>query len=369
MLDFTSALYLGMRHPACSLPPWQSLTTGYPAALAEPPGATDVAKAFARLQGCEQGVLMSSTLHLYWDLFGMLSKQPVAIYLDEHAYTVSRWGAKHAAAYGVPVCQFRHHSAAALLAQIRGQADSKRRPVVVIDGYCPACVEFAPLADYLKIIRPHNGLLVIDDTQALGILGALPESNAPYGREGGGILPWSGQGGSDILVGSSLAKAFGVPIAVLAGSGAMIGHFIANSDTRVHCSPPSIAVINAAAQALAINQLQGNRLRQQLADRIRQFRNGLAGIGLSVTGGWFPVQSLRNVVGRSAVRLHHQLFKLGIQTVLTRTHNGSKPRLNFLITARHSPKDIDRCIDILAVVTNYANTSAKPEQLPAIQYF
>jgi 8-amino-7-oxononanoate synthase len=92
MIDFTSALYLGMHHPSQSLQPWRQLTLGVPAALAEPPGAGEVALALAELQGCEQAVLMPSTLHLFWDLFGMLSKQPVTIYLDEGAYAIARWG-------------------------------------------------------------------------------------------------------------------------------------------------------------------------------------------------------------------------------------------------------------------------------------
>ena len=36
MLDFTSSLYLGMRHASRDLRPWDSLTRGMPAALVPP---------------------------------------------------------------------------------------------------------------------------------------------------------------------------------------------------------------------------------------------------------------------------------------------------------------------------------------------
>ena len=72
MLDFTSALYLGLRHPSASLPPWDALTIGRPAALAEPPDAEAVAAEIASLQGCEAATLLPSTLHLFWDLFRVL---------------------------------------------------------------------------------------------------------------------------------------------------------------------------------------------------------------------------------------------------------------------------------------------------------
>jgi len=73
MADFTSALYLGLRHGAGSLRPWARLTTGRPAALADPPGAREVAGALAALAGCGAGSLAPSTLHLFWDLFGVLA--------------------------------------------------------------------------------------------------------------------------------------------------------------------------------------------------------------------------------------------------------------------------------------------------------
>jgi 8-amino-7-oxononanoate synthase len=65
MLDFTSVLYLGIRHAHHTLRPWAQLTTGRPAALEPAPQAVAVAQDLARLLGCERAVLAPSTLHLY----------------------------------------------------------------------------------------------------------------------------------------------------------------------------------------------------------------------------------------------------------------------------------------------------------------
>src|ERR1700745_2783322 len=100
MLDFTSALYLGMRHPSCALRPWSQFTTGVPAALGWLPEAWSIAHEFAALQGCEGGVLGTSTLHQFWDLFGILGRQQVAIHVDAGAYPIARWGVERAAARG-----------------------------------------------------------------------------------------------------------------------------------------------------------------------------------------------------------------------------------------------------------------------------
>jgi 8-amino-7-oxononanoate synthase len=364
MIDFTSALYLGMRHSSQSLQPWRQLTLGVPAALAEPPGADKVAHDLAGLLGCEQAVLMPSTLHLFWDLFGMLGKQPVNIFLDEGAYAIAQWGSERAAAGGAELYRFRHHDPQALLSQIVAQPRRNRCPVVVADGYCPACGEPAPIGDYLDIVRRFAGLLVLDDTQSLGIWGEKPRLHAPYGNGGGGILRWSGHKGPDILLGSSLAKGFGVPIAVLAGSNRLVRRFISESDTQVHCSPPSAAVIQAAAHALTLNQDKGGQLRLRLAQRIGQFRKGLELIGCSSTGGWFPVQTLRGIAGASAVILHRHLSRLGLRAILSRPHNGKDARLSFLITARHSATEIDRCIELLDAFANDAKTPTNLRPMP-----
>ncbi|MCI5145312.1 MAG: pyridoxal phosphate-dependent aminotransferase family protein, partial [Candidatus Electrothrix sp. AR3] len=53
-LDFTSALYLGLRHPSRSLRSWSALTAGAPATLVSPGGTDQAAQVLADLIGCER---------------------------------------------------------------------------------------------------------------------------------------------------------------------------------------------------------------------------------------------------------------------------------------------------------------------------
>jgi len=203
------------------------------------------------------------------------------------------------------------------------------------------------LAAYLDSVRACGGYLVIDDTQALGVYGH-PARAAPYGRGGGGSLRWCELDDDNVIVISSLAKGFGVPMAVLAGSRTRIEWFTRNSETRVHCSPPSVAVIRAAEHALSVNETHGDLLRQQLAQRVQYFRSRLAELALSSNGGWFPVQTLRLRPERAAIEVHDRLRDDGIETVLHRDRNGSGPRLSFILTARHRRSEIDRALETLA---------------------
>jgi 8-amino-7-oxononanoate synthase len=342
MLDFTSALYLGMQHASASLGRWDALTLGRPAALQEPPGASAVARGLARLQGCEAAVLLPSTLHLFWDLFDGLAEENVVIHCDAASYPIARWGAACAQARKLPLRLFPAHDWRAL----RNRLDRQHRPVILTDGYHPGQGRPAPLAAYAALAAERGGLLVVDDTQALGLLGARPGPAMPYGHGGGGSLAACGVQGPHVLVGASLAKAFGAPLAVLSGSAARIAAFRGRSRTAVHCSPVSAAAVGAARAALALNTRSGEGLRARLATLVERFRRGLGRIGLHTVGGTFPVQTLVPVAGRDGRRLHHALLEGGVRAVL---HTGyPAASLSFVFTALHREEEIDRAVAAIA---------------------
>ncbi len=337
-----------MRHASAELEPWAQLTTGVPAALAAPPAAATLARELAELQGCERATLAPSTLHLFWDLFGLLGGARAAIYMDEGLYAVARWGIERAAARGATVRSFPHHDAESLRQFLRQHAHGRARPIIVTDGFCPGCGQPAPLAEYLELARAFGGHLFMDDTQAIGIFGHAPHDSAPYGTGGGGMLRRLGAAEPNALVVSSLAKGFGVPVAVLAGSRDAVEGFERGSDTRVHCSPPSMAVTRAAAQALILNRKCGDELRLRLAQLVRHFRHCVKAVGFPFIGGLFPVQTLAPSCEINPLRLYQYLLRRGVRTVLRRSRCGQAALLSFIITARHRPDEIERAVDMLA---------------------
>jgi 8-amino-7-oxononanoate synthase len=197
-------------------------------------------------------------------------------------------------------------------------------------------------------VQAYEGLLVLDDTQALGLLGFAPDVMNPYGRLGGGTLPHQAISGSELIVVSSLAKSFGVPLAVLSGSREAVRAFQENSETRIHCSPPSLAVLHAAERALVLNERQGDRRRQQLAQNVTLFRRLLAQVGVFTTGGLFPVQTLRLPPSTEIARLYKTLYASGIRSVWRRGCNG-RSALSFVLTARHRPDEIKQAVAKLTI--------------------
>jgi 8-amino-7-oxononanoate synthase len=347
-LDFTSAGYLGLRHPPRTLRPWSRLTTGVPAALAEPASARALAARIAGLAGTERAVLAASTLHAFWDLFVTLGPGELACYVDAGAYPIASWGIERAAGRGTLVRPFPHRDADALTRLLRARAGRlDRTPVVVTDGVCPGCGRPAPVRRYLHALRPLGGLLVIDDTQALGVFGRDVTRNPPYGRGGGGSLRLAQLASPQVLIVSSLAKAFGVPIAVVAGPGPLIERYERRSETRVHCSPPSLAHIGAAEHALEVNLRQGDRRRARLAALIRRLQDGVRALGHRIGPAQFPVQALEPVDGMPSAVLYRRLLDLRVQAVLHRPACRPVPACSFLVTAGHAPEQIDRVVTAL----------------------
>ena len=340
MIDFTSSLYLGMAHGSVTLPPWSKLTCGRPAALGSPPGAREVARSLAERVGLSRAVLSPSTLHIAWDLFAQLCRGgDTSIHVDRGAYPVLRWGIERAAARGAPVHVFAHHDPGSLHRSLAARR-SRGPALVVCDGCCPACGRLAPLDAYQRAARATRGVLIIDDTQALGVWGR-PAAGAPYGQGGGGSLRALGVGGRVLLV-ASLAKAFGAPLAALSGSRADIDAFVRDSDTRVHCSPPSLAAIRAAARALQLDHARGDARRARLHANVRRLRAPLLAAGLEVRGASFPVQSLPLAPGMDPVELHRALLARGIRTFVTQSRCEVGPRLGMVVRADHLPEHLER---------------------------
>ncbi|RSZ57850.1 aminotransferase class I/II-fold pyridoxal phosphate-dependent enzyme [Massilia atriviolacea] len=336
MLDFASALYLGMRHPSAELGGWDALTLGRPAASREPPGAAQLAAALALLCGCQAATLLPSTLHLFCDLFDLLAREPLAILVDGASYPIARAGAERAAARGTPLAVFAHADVEDARRLARAARRQGRRPLILADGCTPGAPQPAPLAAYAALMREMDGWLVLDDTQAIGLFGA----------GGGGSLRRQGVAGPQVVAGSSLSKAFGAPLAVLCASAELVRRFGESSQARVHSSPPPVASIRAALAALRINRAHGDDLRARLWRRVAQWRAGAARHGIALHASAFPVQTLAPDRDVDGVALHACLRRAGVDAVLQRA--GARSALSFIVTARHAPDDIERALALLA---------------------
>ncbi|UOQ51421.1 aminotransferase class I/II-fold pyridoxal phosphate-dependent enzyme [Hymenobacter cellulosivorans] len=347
MVDFTSALYLGP--PRLQLPAGLPLTTGRPAALQEPDWHRRVAGEVARRQGLETGLLAPSTLHLFWDVLTLLPRSGV-VFIDKTMYPVGQWGAARAVLRGLPVVPFSAANLPALARQLHTYRAQGRTPWLLTDGWRLNGAGPAPLARYLQLLSPDSAsALLVDDTQAFGVLGARPSVRQPLGQGGGGTLPYLGVRHPQVLTITSLAKGLGVPVAVLAGSRAWLRHYEQCSTVRVHTSPVSGWHAAAAAQVLQHDARHGEAARHQLTRHIGQFRQDLQAAGLRLRGGWFPVQKLVLPRASASLGLYQLLREEGFQALLLAdAARPTVPQVAFCLRADHRPADLRRLTGLLA---------------------
>ena len=348
MADFTSALVLGLAHPSGTLS-WKSLSTGTPAALRPSPTARRVARAFAALVGCEHAVAMTSTLHAFSDLFGCTWRPPAAIFYDEAVYPIARWGMERAERRGARPAAFRHLDAESLRRGLERTQPHHAPPWVVTDGVCAGCGRAAPLDAYALLVRRFGGVVLVDDAQAIGLHGRGADAVAPYGRGGGGSLARLGiERDPAMVVVASLAKAFGAPLALVAGSRAFVDDVTADSETLVHCSPPAEPVLVAARRALSLESSAADARRARLANRVRRLRAALHARGFAVRGGLFPMQRVPMPDVATARVLHEGLVRRGVRAVLRRARCNGELSLTFVVTAAHEDAHIAAATDALS---------------------
>lgn len=348
-----------MKHGSAELLKWEQLTTGVPAALYETALSKQIGNKIAQMQGLEIGVLAPSTLHLYYDLYGFLRNQKITLFVDEKVYPVSKYGIERLMGARIPVNLFKHLSAEDLAENIRKKLQRNTIPIVISDGWCPPCGKAAPLQEYADLVSPLNGKVIIDDTQAFGVFGTR-KYGVSYGSYGGGILKWLNVKSPCVVTIISLAKGFGVPMAIISGKKAFITDFIKKSETRVSSSPVSMAHISAGMNALRLNHSFGEERRNRLLNNVLYVKAELHRLGLKLTRGHFPVQCIQNLNSGITRQLHQKLQQHGVETVLVSNHNNAVPTLCIIIRCAHKPNDLK-----MLIASIQKSCSFLPKQLPA----
>ena len=113
MLDFTSALYLGLLHPSASLAAVGRAHARAPGRRVSRPCGSSRRRARAPSGMRGGGPAALDAASLLGSVSGARSRSngdPV----DTGLYPIARWGAERAAGLGIPVQRFPHHDAAAL---------------------------------------------------------------------------------------------------------------------------------------------------------------------------------------------------------------------------------------------------------------
>jgi 8-amino-7-oxononanoate synthase len=340
--DFTSSLFLGLRHDSRTLPSWTSFTTGAPAALHEAAGAHRIGRVVAAGHGAGAGLAARSTLHAMIDVLTQLARPGDVVAVDRFAYPIAQWATLLADAGGATVCTYPHHRPGGIA------LPAGRRLLVVTDAWCAGCNRPAPLAALGRLARRGRGRLVVDDSLAFGVLGRRA-AGEPFG-DGSGTLRWSGLGHDGVVWVASMAKGYGAPMAVVTADAGTIARIAHEGGNRLYSSPPSAADLAAAVVALGD---RGSRRAQRarLHALVVRLRAGVRGAGLPAHGLPFPTVSVPLRGPGEATRWSARLADAGIRTLVQQPACRPGALLTAIVRADHHERDIERLVDALRGLT------------------
>ena len=249
---------------------------------------------------------------------------------------------------GVSRAIYGHNDMDALERRLEAVPPEMERVVIISDGVFSMRGDTAPLDRIQEIANRHHGrfadgvITVVDDSHGIGALGKTGRGTAEYTRTE-----------PDVIIGT-FGKAFGVNGGFIAGSEALVEAVRQKADTYIYTNPLGVADCAAACAALEIcDGPEGRERLWRLRDGVRQFRQGLASLGLESIPGPHPVVPLLVRETGKARRLVQHLYDHGILAVgLTYpvVPQGDET-IRFQLNAAHTPADIAEVLAALSAFT------------------
>ena len=292
----------------------------------------------AAFLGTEDTLLYSSCFDANGGLFETLLGEEDAIISDElnHASIID----------GVRLCKaqrFRYRNAdlADLEAQLLAAASCRVR-LIATDGVFSMDGSIAPLRAICDLAEKYEALVMVDDSHAVGFLGARGRGS----HEFRGVM-----GRVDILTGT-LGKALGgASGGYTSGRREIIA--LLRQRSRPYLFSNTLAPAIAAASLKVLEMLdRSTEWRDRLMANTQYFRAGLTAAGFAIPAGEHPIVPLMlgdaALAQRMAARmLDHGIYVIGFFYPVVPQ---GKARIRTQVSAAHSREDLDRAITAFSAV-------------------
>ena len=226
----------------------------------------------------------------------------------------------------------------------RGLEEMKdaRVRLLVTDGVFSMHGDLAPLLDICELTEKHRALCVVDDSHALGVLGA----------GGRGTAEHYGCGEKVDLVTGTLGKALGGASGGFATGRAELVSLL-RQRSRPYLFSNSVAppMVAGALKALEIIDRQPERL-ERLRENTRYFRETLKARGFRVPEGVHPIVPIMLEDEKRTVEAASELYARGLYVVgfTYPVVPRGEARIRVQISAAHSREDLDRAVELISDV-------------------
>ncbi|WP_145519923.1 8-amino-7-oxononanoate synthase [Yersinia mollaretii] len=335
-LNFASNDYLGLSQDAAVIAAWQQGAQRYGVGSGGSGHVTGYSQPHAQLEQQLADWLGYPRALLF--ISGYAANQAVLAALMEADDRILADKLSHAS-----LLEAAAHSPAQLRRFAHNQPDSLQnllskpccgQTLVVTEGVFSMDGDCAPLAALQQHTTAAGSWLMVDDAHGIGVQGE--------GGRGSCAL----QGVKPELLVVTFGKAFGLSGAAVLCQEPVAEYLLQYARHLIYSTamPPAQAI---ALQTALLRIQQADDLRQQLQQRIAQFRWGAAELPLSLGASETAIQPL--LVGDNAqtVALAEQLRAAGLWVTAIRppTVPPGGARLRITLSAAHQPEDIDRLLE------------------------
>lgn len=293
----------------------------------------ELERALARFKGRDDAVVFASGYLGNKILLYTLRGEYDALFVDKSAHS--------SILDGIPcdlkeIFFYEHCDADDLEHKIRNSKSTK--PLVITDGIFALTGEIAPLDKIYRVIEKYNGLLVVDDAHATGVLG----------ENGRGTPEYFGLGDAPrIFQTETMSKAIGVYGGFISGNKELIQKIrekcpVYGASTAL---PPPIVAAAIAAVKLVREQPE---LRNRTLSNGARLRDGINRMGFQTTNSCTPI---------IPVLFHHQTDASNLSGFL-KAHHIVAPFVTYpvktvqyivriTVSAAHTEKQIDELLIVL----------------------
>ena len=241
---------------------------------------------------------------------------------------------------GKPVHSFPHRDPDGLGEALKRHLRPGQVPLAITDGVFPVTGAMAPLRDYAELLSPYGGILCVDDSHGVGVLGAS-------GR--GSLEHWRVEGERRFLAGT-LSKAFGGFGGIIPGDGGLMERIARNVRIPVGASPPPIPAAAASAEGIRILS-ERPELRERLRENVHYLREKLRALGFAVEESPVPIISLCPVRGLDLSGVQKRLMQMGIMVKYVPPRGYSDApgvgTIRIAVFSEHSREQLDRLAEAL----------------------
>jgi glycine C-acetyltransferase len=293
---------------------------------------TELESRLASFLGQEATILYSSCFDANGGVFEVLLDENDAVISDElnHASIID----------GIRLCKakryrYKNRDMTSLSEQLEAASGARRR-LIVTDGVFSMDGYLAPLADICDLAEKHDAMVMVDDSHAVGFVGAT----------GAGTPELAGVQDRIDVISGTLGKALG---------GASGGYISARAEivellrqrSRPYLFSNAVAPSVVAGSLAALDLVaSSDDARAQLRTNTEQFRRRMTEEGFDILPGEHPIAPVMFGDAVVAGKIADEMLRHGVYVIAFSypVVPQGKARIRVQLSAAHSEQDVETCV-------------------------